>query len=219
VFWSEDEAKACWLSWKSVRQDLPEDDFCPAGSLVPARAVLEKEGRSSLPYIYAPSKSSCIYYRWWPRHRPGHCLASAERAQPVALAARTRAQVDSVAAEVAAEFGRRDRWPSNATWRIPQKAYRAVCADDVKSLGRGPDILVNNAGIAETAPFLKTDERLATHLEVKSDRGPFAARRAALPGMPRTELGPHHQYRFDCGQDGRAYIRGVLGRQSTASSA
>ena len=58
------------------------------------------------------------------------------------------------------------------------------------------DILVNNAGIQHVAPIEefpieKWDAIIAINLSAA-----FHAIRAALPGMKRKKLGPHHQHRL-----------------------
>jgi len=95
----------------------------------------------------------------------------AQHGARVAVAARTREQVDSVAQE------------------IGSSARALVC--DVSSpesvtqmfADIRPDILVNNAGIAESAPFVNTsDELWQRHLAINLS-GTFYCTRAALPAM------------------------------------
>src|SRR5260370_4092471 len=84
-------------------------------------------------------------------------IAFAREGASVTVAARTREQVESVAKEIAGEFGAEslavecDVANSESVARALKRAR--------EKFGRGPDILVNNAGIAETAPFLTSTER------------------------------------------------------------
>jgi NAD(P)-dependent dehydrogenase (short-subunit alcohol dehydrogenase family) len=97
----------------------------------------------------------------------------------VAVAARTREQVEAAAADLQA---------SGATARAivldvtdPASVERAA-AQTVNALGP-IDVLVNNAGIAESAPFGGTDpDAWERHLRVNAT-GPFLMTRAVLPGM------------------------------------
>ena len=108
-------------------------------------------------------------------------LAFAQEGAGVAVAARTLAQVESVAKEIAEQF--------------QVKVLPVTCdVSDVDSVeqtfaqvseffGRGADILVNNAGIAESAPITKTDDELwQRHLAINLS-GSFYCTRAALPAM------------------------------------
>jgi NAD(P)-dependent dehydrogenase (short-subunit alcohol dehydrogenase family) len=98
-------------------------------------------------------------------------LLFAQQGARVAVAARTREQVESVARE------------------IGDQAIALTC--DVSNSGSvaqlfkdlHPDILVNNAGIAESATFVTTtDELWHRHLAVNLS-GTFYCTRAALPAM------------------------------------
>jgi len=107
-------------------------------------------------------------------------LTLARAGASVAIAGRTRAPLDAVAADL------------HAT------AASGVCAEsmdvtDPGSVGRGVeriravlgrvDILVNNAGIAESAPFSRTDQALwHRHLAVNVT-GPYLLTHALLPSM------------------------------------
>ena len=98
-------------------------------------------------------------------------LAFAKHGARVAVAARTREQVESVAQE------------------IGENAIALVCdVSSPESVAQmftqiKPDILVNNAGIAESAMFLKTtDELWHRHLAINLN-GTFYCTRAALPAM------------------------------------
>lgn len=95
----------------------------------------------------------------------------------VAVAARTREQVESVAQE------------------IGEKAIALVCdVADPQSVAEmftelQPDILVNNAGIAESATLVQTtDELWQRHLAINLS-GTFYCTRAALPSMLERKWG------------------------------
>jgi len=80
-------------------------------------------------------------------------FAFAREGAKVAVAARTREQIEKVANEIAEEFGT-EALAVECDVAYSESVARAL--ERVKEkFGRGPDILVNNAGIAETAPYLK----------------------------------------------------------------
>lgn len=98
-------------------------------------------------------------------------LSFAKHGARVAVAARTREQVETVARE------------------IGDNAVALVCdvsnSDQVTEIFADikPDILVNNAGIAESATFVTTsDELWQRHLAINLS-GTFYCTRAALPAM------------------------------------
>ena len=143
-------------------------------------------------------------------------LAFAREGATIAVAARTRAQVESVANEVAGKAGVEaiaiecDVAHSESV----NRAYERVR----EKFGRGPDILVNNAGIVETSPFLKTDEAMwQRHLAVNLT-GTFHCTRAALPDMLERGWGRVINVASIAGKTGAPYIsayaaskHGVLG--------
>jgi NAD(P)-dependent dehydrogenase (short-subunit alcohol dehydrogenase family) len=106
-------------------------------------------------------------------------LAFAREGAHVALAARTGAELDAVAAEVQG-LGRKTL---AVTCDVGE---RAQVDDAVRQVvgALGPvEILVNNAGIAAAAKFLDTDDALwERHLRVNLT-GAFLVTRAVLPGM------------------------------------
>lgn len=98
-------------------------------------------------------------------------LMFAQHGARIAVAARTRAQVESVAREIG----------EKAIAVVCDVANPASVAEMFADLE--PDILVNNAGIAESAPFVDTsDELWLRHLSINLT-GTFYCTRAALPAM------------------------------------
>jgi len=87
-----------------------------------------------------------------------------------------------------------------------------------ETFGGGVDILVNNAGIAESAPFVKTDDELwQRHLAVNLS-GTFYCTRAALPAMLARGWGRVINVASIAGKTGAPYVaayaaskHGVLG--------
>lgn len=131
-------------------------------------------------------------------------LAYAAEGADVVVAARTVAQVESVAREITNQF--------------PVKALALSCdVSDVgsveemfkqaeQSFGRSPDILVNNAGIAESAPITKTDDALwQKHLAINLS-GSFYCTRAALPAMIDRRWGRIINIASIAGKTGAPYI-------------
>jgi NAD(P)-dependent dehydrogenase (short-subunit alcohol dehydrogenase family) len=93
-----------------------------------------------------------------------------------------------------------------------------VFEDVAFTFGEGLSILVNNAGVAESAPFLKTDDELwHRHLAVNLT-GTFYCTRAALPQMIERGWGRVINVASIAGKTGAPYIaayaaskHGVLG--------
>jgi NAD(P)-dependent dehydrogenase (short-subunit alcohol dehydrogenase family) len=143
-------------------------------------------------------------------------FAFAREGASIAVAARTRAQVDAVADEISCEFGV-ETLAIECDVASSESVSRAF-AHTSEQFGGGPDILVNNAGIAETAPFLKTDEAMwQRHLEVNL-AGTFRCTQAALPGMLERGWGRIINIASIAGKTGAPYIsayaaskHGVLG--------
>ena len=106
-------------------------------------------------------------------------MAVGQAGLAVAVAARTREQVEATAAEVRALGGEALALVLDVT--DPASVEAAVRAA-VATLGP-IDVLVNNAGIAESAPFAATAlDTWERHLRVNAT-GPYLMTRAALPGM------------------------------------
>src|ERR1700686_590073 len=108
-------------------------------------------------------------------------FAFAREGANVVVAARTRQQVENAAKEIANQFGV-ETLAVECDVADTESVARAF--EKVKQkFGRGPDLLVNNAGVAETSPFVKTDEAMwQRHLEVNLT-GTFRCTHAALPEM------------------------------------
>ncbi|HEV2883293.1 MAG TPA: SDR family NAD(P)-dependent oxidoreductase [Pyrinomonadaceae bacterium] len=131
-------------------------------------------------------------------------LAFAREGAQVAVAARSLEQIEEVAREIGEEFN--------------TKALPVMCdVADVRSVeqtfasikihfGRGPEILVNNAGVAESAPFIKTDDELwRRHMVINLD-GTFYCTRAALPEMIQRRWGRVINVASIAGKIGAPYI-------------
>ena len=143
-------------------------------------------------------------------------LAFAREGARVALLARTESEVARVAEEIQQAHG------VAATFRACDVAdagdvARAFAAVG-ETFGGGVDILVNNAGIAESAPFVKTDDELwQRHLAVNLS-GTFYCTRAALPAMLARGWGRVINVASIAGKTGAPYVaayaaskHGVLG--------
>ena len=146
--------------------------------------------------------------------------AFAQEGASIAVAARTRAQVEKVAAEIRDEFK-----TETAAFECDVSLFGDVERTfelTIKNFGRGPDILVNNAGIAETAPFVKTDEAMwQRHLAVNLT-GTFHCTRFALPAMLAGGWGRIINIASIAGKTGAPYVsaysaskHGVLGLTRT----
>ncbi len=133
-------------------------------------------------------------------------LTFAQHGARVAVAARTREQVESVAQEIGV----------NAIALVCDVANPANVAEifaDIK-----PDILVNNAGIAESATLTNTtDELWHRHLAINLS-GTFYCTRAALPAMLEKRWGRIINIASIAAKTGAPYIaayaaskHGVLG--------
>lgn len=143
-------------------------------------------------------------------------IAFAGAGAQVAVAARSLDQVEKVARELAEQFS--------------TQALAIVCdvsdRQNVEQMfaliserfGRSPDIMVNNAGIAESTPFVKTDDALwDRHLAINLS-GTFYCTRAALPQMIERGWGRVINIASIAGKTGGPYIaaysaskHGVLG--------
>jgi len=146
-------------------------------------------------------------------------LAFAREGASVSLVARTRAQIESVADEVRSMGGSAAAFECDvAMFGEVERAFELTR----KEFGRPPVILVNNAGIAETAPFIKTDEAMWNrHLAVNLT-GTYHCTRFVLPGMLVEHWGRVINISSIAGKTGAPYIsayaaskHGVLGLTRT----
>src|SRR6266436_5954960 len=150
-------------------------------------------------------------------------IAFAREGASIAVAARTRAQVETVAEELACEFGV-ETLAIECDVADAESVNRAF-AYASEQFGDGPDVLVNNAGIAETSPFVKTDEAMwQRHLEVNLT-GTFRCTRLALPGMLERSWGRVINIASIAGKTGAPYVsaysaskHGVLGLTRSLAS-
>jgi NAD(P)-dependent dehydrogenase (short-subunit alcohol dehydrogenase family) len=144
--------KACARSWKSENRRLPATDprLSVSTTLNNKLALITGGGRGIGRAI---------------------ALVFAQHGARIAVDARTREQVESVAQEIG-----------------PQAIGLTCDVSNPESVARmfadlHPDILVNNAGVAESAPFVNTsDELWHRHLAINLS-GTFYCTRAALPAM------------------------------------
>ena len=108
-------------------------------------------------------------------------FAFAREGANIAVAARTRDQIEKVAKEIGEHF-KIEAFAVECDVAYSESVERAFERVN-KKFNRSPEILVNNAGIVETAPFVKTNEAMwQRHLSVNLT-GTFHCTRAALPAM------------------------------------
>lgn len=131
-------------------------------------------------------------------------LAFAQEGARIVVAARTLAQVESVAQEITNQF--HSKALPMACDVSDVTSVEAMFARTSEFFGRGPDILVNNAGIAESAPIGKTDDELWNrHLAINLS-GSFYCIRAALPGMAERGWGRIINMASIAGKTGAPYV-------------
>jgi NAD(P)-dependent dehydrogenase (short-subunit alcohol dehydrogenase family) len=143
-------------------------------------------------------------------------MAFAREGANVVVAARTREEIEQVAADVFERFGR-EAMATECNVADSTSVARAF-AQAQEKFGREPDVLVNNAGIVETAPFIKTDEEMwQRHLAVNLT-GTYYCTRSALPAMVRGKWGRIINMASIAGKTGAQYVsaysaskHGVLG--------
>jgi|SRR5438552_7419186 len=138
----------------------------------------------------------------------------------VAVAARTRAEVDAVAAEL----GRAGPRTVALTIDVADPgSVRAAFAAAREALG-GIDILVNGAGVAPTAPLARTSDALWRQALETNLSGSFYCLREALPEMTARGWGRVVNVASIAGKTGYPYIaayaaskHGVLGLTKCAA--
>ena len=143
-------------------------------------------------------------------------LAFAREGADVVVAARTREEIEQVAAEVFERFGR-EAVAAECDVADGESVARAF-AQAQEKFGRPPDVLVNNAGMVETAPFIKTGEEMwQRHIAVNLT-GTYHCTRTALPAMVREKWGRIINIASIAGKTGVQYVsaysaskHGVLG--------
>lgn len=143
-------------------------------------------------------------------------LAFAREGAHVVVAARTREQVERVAAEVRDQFAV-EALAVECDVRVTE-SVRSAFAQMKETFGRGPDIVVNNAGIARTSLFVNTDEEFwVEHLNTNLG-GTFRCTHAALPEMIERSWGRIINIASIAGKTGAPYVsayaaskHGVLG--------
>jgi NAD(P)-dependent dehydrogenase (short-subunit alcohol dehydrogenase family) len=143
-------------------------------------------------------------------------LAFAREGAHIALAARTKEQVDDVARTIKYEH-RVEAAP--LVCDVSDQTSVTNAFDALNSFfGRGADILVNNAGIAISAAFLKTSDELWQQHVNTNLSGTFYCSRAALPAMLERGWGRIINIASIAGKTGAPYIaaysaskHGVLG--------
>jgi NAD(P)-dependent dehydrogenase (short-subunit alcohol dehydrogenase family) len=138
----------------------------------------------------------------------------------VAVAARTRADVDTVAGEIAAAGGRAVALTADVS---RPESVRELFGEARTALG-AVDILVNGAGIAPTATLAKTPDTLWRSVLETNLSGVFYGLREALPEMCARGWGRIVNVASIAGKTGYPYIgayaaskHGVLGLTKVAA--
>lgn len=138
----------------------------------------------------------------------------------VAVAARTRGDVDAVARQVAAAGGRGVALTADVT---RPESVREMFVEARQALG-GVDILVSGAGIAPTAPLARTPDALWRDVLETNLSGVFYCLREALPEMSGRGWGRIVHVASIAGKTGYPYIgayaaskHGVLGLTRVAA--
>jgi NAD(P)-dependent dehydrogenase (short-subunit alcohol dehydrogenase family) len=120
----------------------------------------------------------------------------------VAVGARTRAEIDTVAGEIRGAGGTAAAVVLDVTSR---ESIEAAVARTRAELGT-VDVLVNNAGLAESAPFARTEPAMwERHLSVNLT-GPYLLIRATLPAMLERGWGRVINVASMAGLEGAPYV-------------
>lgn len=148
-------------------------------------------------------------------------LGLARAGVDVAVAARTREEIETVAEE-ARTLGVRAAALTADVGR--SEDVRAVFRGAMEKLAGGIDILVNGAGIAPTAPLVKTPDELWHTVLAVNLSGVFFAMREALPGMVERGFGRIVNIASIAAKSGMPYVgayaaskHGVLGLTRVAA--
>jgi NAD(P)-dependent dehydrogenase (short-subunit alcohol dehydrogenase family) len=143
-------------------------------------------------------------------------LAFAREGADIAVTARTREQVESVAKEIRAQLNV-DTLAVECDVRNGPQVLDAFAAMRER-FGHGPDIVVNNAGVVQTAAFVDTDEEMWVYHLNTNLGGTFRCTHAALPEMIERGWGRIINIASIAGKVGAPYIapyaaskHGVLG--------
>ncbi len=112
-------------------------------------------------------------------------LALAAQGAPVALAARSAAELDRLRGQIEAAGGQARAFPTDLE---DANAPRALVASVVDAFG-GLDILVNNAGVAVSRPIAETTVEEWDRIMAVNARAPFLLCREALPHLRRSGRG------------------------------
>ncbi len=129
-------------------------------------------------------------------------LEFAREGAQIALAARTREQVE----EVADEIGETAKPLASVCDVSDVTSVESFFAAIFVHFGKWPDVLVNNAGIAISAPLVKTsDELWQRHLAINLS-GSFYCTRSALPSMIEKKWGRIINIASIAGKTGAPYI-------------
>jgi 3-hydroxybutyrate dehydrogenase len=138
----------------------------------------------------------------------------------VAVAARTRAEVEKVAAEIGGGGGRAAALTIDVA---DPESVRAAFAQAREALG-GIDILVSGAGVAPTAPLARTSDAVWRQVIETNLSGVFYCLREALPEMTARGWGRVVNLASIAGKTGYPYIgayaaskHGVLGLTKCAA--
>ncbi len=127
-----------------------------------------------------------------------------KRGTRIVVAARTSAEIDSVASALRETGG--EAWAICCDVTDPE-SIESLIAQSIERLGQ-IDILVNNAGIATAAPLVKMSLSAWTQMWAVNTTGSFLCMRATLPHMVERGWGRVVNVASIAGLRGAAYISG-----------